>query len=228
MGAAQMSRFEALLDSAPDAIVLVDPHGRITLVNRRTEELFGYDRSELLGQEVELLVPERLREVHHTHRDGYAADPRTREMGADLKLSGRRRDGSEFPVEISLSPVRVGEQDLVITIVRDVSERRAAEIERLELAREQAAHAEAEAGRERLASILGEIDAIVWESDAERRRFTFVSRRAELLGYPVSSWLDEEAFWHSIVHPDDVELAELYFRDAVEHGEDHEYDYRVR
>jgi PAS domain S-box-containing protein len=222
------TRFRALLESAPDAIVLVDADGRIALVNRRTEELFGYAAPEIVGQAVEVLVPERLRSGHVAHRAGYAEDPRTREMGAGLELYGRRRDGTEFPVEISLSPMRVGEQDLVITIVRDVSERRAAEIERLELAREQAAHAEAEAGRERLASILGEIDAIVWESDAERRRFTFVSRRAELLGYPVSSWLDEDGFWHAIVHPDDVELAELYFRDAVERSEHHEYEYRAR
>jgi PAS domain S-box-containing protein len=222
------TRFRALLESAPDAIVLVDSRGRIALINRRTEELFGYEANELVGEEVEKLVPERLRSAHVGHRTGYIGDPRTREMGAGLELYGRRKDGSEFPVEIGLSPMTAGQQELVITIVRDVSERRAAELERLELAREQAAHAEAESGRERLASILGEIDAIVWEADPERARFSFVSRRAEdMLGYPVSRWLDEDLFWHRLVHPGDLETAQLYFREAIARGDDHEYEYRV-
>ena len=121
-------QFEALLESAPDAILLVDARARIVLVNRRTEELFGYDRAELIGREVEALVPERFRRVHVGHRDGYIHEPRTRPMGAGLDLDGRRKDGSEFPVEISLSPLRLDEETLVITIVRDVSERKAAEM----------------------------------------------------------------------------------------------------
>src|SRR5664279_5540491 len=98
-----MSRFAALLESAPDAIVLVNENGLITLVNRRTEELFGYERSELLGAPVERLVPERLHARHLAHRGAYESDPQTREMGAGLELYGRHRSGSEFPVEVSLS-----------------------------------------------------------------------------------------------------------------------------
>ncbi|MGZ4481355.1 MAG: PAS domain S-box protein [Gaiellales bacterium] len=223
------ARFRALLESAPDAIVLVNTAGRIALANRRTEELFGYQAGELVGIEVELLVPERFRGVHVRHRGDYVDDPRTREMGAGLELYGLRRDGREFPVEISLSPMHDQGEQLVITIVRDVSDRRAAEQERLDLAREQAAHAEAEAGRERLASILGEIDVIVWESDAHRRHFTFVSQRAEdMLGFPLARWLEEEGFWRSLVHPDDRDLAELYFGEAVGRREDYEFEYRVR
>ncbi len=108
-------QFEALLESAPDAILLVDARARIVLVNRRTEELFGYDRAELIGREVEALVPERFRHVHVGHRDGYIHEPRTRPMRAGLDLDGRRKDGSEFPVEISLSPLRLDEETLVIT-----------------------------------------------------------------------------------------------------------------
>jgi len=222
------TRFRALLESAPDAIMLVDAGGAITLANRRTSELFGYEPGELVGRPVELLVPGRFRDGHVNHRAGYIGDPRTREMGAGLELYGLRKDGSEFPVEISLSPLHANGDNLVITIVRDVSERRAAEVERLALAREQAAHAEAQAGREQLASILGEIDAIVWEADLERRRFHFVSKRAEdKLGYPLERWLNEDDFWRRFVHPDDIELAALYFREAAARGEDHEFEYRV-
>jgi len=133
------TRFRELLESAPDAVVLVGAEGQISLVNRRTEELFGYEPGELIDREVELLVPDRFRAGHLAYRAGYAADPRTREMGAGLELYGRRRDGSEFPVEISLSPMRADGDQLVIAIVRDVSQRRAAERERLALALEQAA-----------------------------------------------------------------------------------------
>jgi PAS domain S-box-containing protein len=223
-----MNLFNALLDSASDAILLVDSSGRITLVNHRVEELFDYGPGELIDRDVETLIPERFRSGHVDHRVGFAADPRGRAMGAGLELWGQRKDGSEFPVEVSLSPITIDSQDLVISFVRDVSDRRAAELERVELAREQAAHAEAETGRKRLASILGEIDAIVWESDVERRRFSFVSKRAEdMLGYPLSTWLGEDDFWHRIVEPEDLPLAELYFKEAAGGGSDHDHEYRV-
>jgi PAS domain S-box-containing protein len=138
------------LESAPDAILLVDAQGRIDLVNRRTEELFGYERHALFGCPVEILVPERLRAIHVQHRDEYVAEPRTRPMGVGLELHGRRADGSEFPVEISLSPMERDGETFVITIVRDITERRAAEAERLELARAHAARDEAEGAARRL------------------------------------------------------------------------------
>jgi PAS domain S-box-containing protein len=223
------ARFRVLLESAPDAIMLVDPAGLITLANRRAEELFGYQPGELVGSQVELLVPERFRPGHLGHRADYAAHPDTREMGPGLQLFGLRKDSSEFPVEIGLSPMRVGPEELAITSVRDVSERRAAELERLELAREQSAHAAADAGRERLESILSEVDVIVWEADIKRARFSFVSKRAEyMLGYPTSAWLDDDDFWRGIVEPEDLPLAELYFQEAIGRASDHDYAYRVR
>jgi two-component system cell cycle sensor histidine kinase/response regulator CckA len=223
------ARFRALLESAPDAILLVDAEGAIGLANRRTVELFGYDPGELVGRPVEVLVPERLRSRHVAHRAGFMREPRSREMGARPELFGLRKDGTEFPVEISLSPTRIGRNDVVITIVRDVSERRAAEAERLELAREQAAHAEAEAARGRLEAVLGHVDAIVWEADVERRHFHFVSERAaDMLGYPLARWLEEGDFWRSLVDPDDLALAELCFREAIARGEDHTLEYRAR
>ena len=127
-------RFGALLESAPDAMVIVDGAGTIKLVNAQTEALFGYPRAELLGCPVEILVPGRFRADHPVHRRGYAANQQVRPMGAGLDLCGLRRDGSEFPVEISLSPLQTSDGLLVSAAVRDVSDRKAAEERISELA----------------------------------------------------------------------------------------------
>ena len=127
-------RFGALLESAPDAMVIVDGAGTIRLVNAQTEALFGYPRAELLGCPVEILVPGRFRGDHPVHRRGYAANQQVRPMGAGLDLCGLRRDGSEFPVEISLSPLQTSDGLLVSAAVRDVSDRKAAEERISELA----------------------------------------------------------------------------------------------
>src|SRR5713226_527807 len=120
-------RFAGLLEAAPDAMVCVDADGRIALVNAQTERLFGYGRDELIGQPVEMLVPDAVRDVHPGHRAGYVADPRPRPMGAGMELAGRRRDGSTFPAEISLSAIDTEEGILVSAAVRDVTDRKRAE-----------------------------------------------------------------------------------------------------
>jgi PAS domain S-box-containing protein len=121
------ARVRELLEAAPDAIVEVDQAGHIVLLNRVTETLFGYRREELLGQPVEVLVPPELHAHHLSYRHGYSAHPTTRPMGRGLHLEAQRKDGTRFPVEISLSPVPTEEGLRVLAIIRDVSERRRAE-----------------------------------------------------------------------------------------------------
>ena len=139
--------YAAIFRASPDGILVVDRAGRIQDANPMAERLFGYTREELVGCEVEALVPDRVRPGHAAHRHAYAARPNPRPMGIGMELSARRRDGTEFPVEISLSPYRPGNPELVIATVRDVTQRkqlrdlgvaalRAAETERKRVARE--------------------------------------------------------------------------------------------
>jgi PAS domain S-box-containing protein len=120
-------KFRNLLESAPDAMVIVDGSGRVQLVNAQTEKLFGYGREEMIGQPVEILVPQRYHGKHTGHRHDYSQSPRPRSMGAGLDLHGRRKDGSEFPVEISLSPLETAEGTLVSSAIRDITDRKRAE-----------------------------------------------------------------------------------------------------
>ena len=117
-------RLRELLDSAPDAILEIDHEGHIVLLNRMAEQLFGYAREELIGQTVESLVPEALRNGHKLFRDRYLQQPVTRPMGSGIKLEARRKDGTQFPVEISLSPTNSDTGFRVTAIIRDITERR--------------------------------------------------------------------------------------------------------
>jgi diguanylate cyclase (GGDEF)-like protein/PAS domain S-box-containing protein len=119
-------RFRSLLETAPDAMVIVDQGGRIVLVNSQTERLFGYAREELIGELVERLVPERFVPEHPEHRGTFASDSHARPMGGSLDLYARRKDGSEFPVEISLSPLQTEEGRFISSAIRDVTERKLA------------------------------------------------------------------------------------------------------
>jgi len=128
-------RFRRLVESAPDAMVIAGADGTIVLINSRTERMFGYTRDELVGKSVETLVPQRLHERHVGHRAGYAADPRGRPMGLGIELFGVRKDGEEFSVEISLSPIETEEGPLVCAAIRDTTEQKRLEEELEAIAR---------------------------------------------------------------------------------------------
>ena len=134
------ARFTGLLEAAPDAMVCVEADGRIALVDGQVLRMFGYSRAELVGQPVEVLVPEDARAFHSQYREGYAEDPDPRPMGAGLQLAGCRRDGSTFPADISLSAIDSPEGMLILAAVRDVTDRleAQAEAERLRAAAERA------------------------------------------------------------------------------------------
>ena len=178
-----------LVDAAPDGIMLADDDGRILLVNRKMEEFFGYDRGDLLGRSVDDLLPERLRSVHRAHRTRYRVEPRGRAMGGGLRLHGRRQDRTEFPVEISLSPLATDGESRVVAVVRDIGDRVREEAE----------------GR-RVRETLDATRDAVFIFDADNWHFTYVNQGSidqlgynqnELLGMTmldIAPEFDEESF----------------------------------
>ena len=149
-------QLRALFEFSPDAIIASDQEGRITQTNAQVENFFGYPRGELLGQSVEILVPERFRRTHPAHRKDYSERARVRQMGIGLELYGRRKDGSEFPVDIMLGPVETAEGRMVLSVIRDLSEKRKAE-EALQRSEREKQYLEEELNTEsRFEDIIGE------------------------------------------------------------------------
>jgi PAS domain S-box-containing protein len=211
--------FRGLLEAAPDAMVIVDESGCIVLVNAQAEERFGYDRSELVGRPVEMLVPQRFAGMHVAFRSGYVAGPRTRPMGLAGDLFAVRKDGTEFPVEISLAPLETDDGLLVSAAVRDISERRRTQEEADRVKEEFFATVSHEL-RTPLTSMLGysELMADLEELSPQGRRFLqVITRSAERELRLVDDLLTLVAIEESglSMRPEVVDL-EPVVRDAVE------------
>ena len=179
LGLSSPKALEGFLEAAPDAIVVVDRSGRIVIVNQLAERLFGYSREELLGMQIEGLVPQRFREQHTGYRNNYFHEPHTRPMGKGRELSGRRKDGSEFPVEISLSPLKTETGTLVISIIRDSTAQKKVEAK---------FRGFLEAAPDAIVVVNREGKIVIINTQAER---LFKFTRENLLGMPVETLVPE-------------------------------------
>jgi PAS domain S-box-containing protein len=198
----------ALLESLPDAMVVINGDGAIVFVNEQTERVFGYQRGELLGRSIEILVPEDARGAHVEHRRRYFASPHTRPMGARLSLFGRHKDGSLFPVEISLSPIQSEAGTLATTIIRDVS-----------LRQREAAKFRALVENIPAVTFIAPLDESVPE--------LYVSPQIEeLLGFTQKEWTEDPVLWHRQLHPADRERWNRQFAPTCASGEPFDDDYR--
>lgn len=194
--------FRTLVQFAPDAFIVTDRDGVIVFVNAQAERLFGYDRDELISSHIERLVPERFRERHEHDRLRYMSAPQARPMGIGLQLTARRRDGSEVPVEISLSPVYSDEDRYVAATVRDVSERRVMEDA-------------LRASEERYRLLAHNAEDVVYRISLEGSAptFEYVSPSVErLTGHRPGEFLADPGLLRTITHPDDREILDRWLR----------------
>ncbi len=216
-----------LLEALPDATVAVDRQGTIVQINSQTEELFGYDRDELIGQKIEMLVPERYRTTHHHHRHTFAETPRTRRMGADLDLYGRRRNGSEFPVEISLSPISTESGLFVLSAIRDISDRKriAEELRRANEELHQRTIEQLGEYRSRLASIIDSSEDAILSKTLDGTITSWNKGAERIYGYKAEDVVGKNI---SILTPSDRpnEISEIL--DKIANGESIEHYESVR
>lgn len=206
--------FRVLFEAAPDGILLVDDHGEIILANAQVEQLFGYTSSQLIGRRIEVLLPGRFRSMHISHRDIYIDNPETRPMGSKLDLWGLRQDGSEFPVEISLSPGTIDGRSCVTAVVRDVTERRRIE-DTLRLSEE----------RYRLLAEHAQDLIFRLDMTATPPAFDYVSPSAiRAIGRTPEEFYADPLLFPSIIHPGDRSI----WTDAIGSGEDRVITIRER
>ncbi len=237
--AKEETKFRGLLESAPDPMVIVDGRGKITLVNARTEKVFGYTREELIGQRVEIIVPEKFRERHVGHRQRYSNCPAPRAMGENLELHGRRKDGTEFPVEISLSPLETSEGVLISSAIRDVSERLRIQrdlrdanefLEQRVQARTQEL-ADANAGLLKIQESMALAQRVArigtFETDGATGRTHWTPGQDAIYGLAEGTFGGTREDWIAMVHPEDRERAKEVADGAIATHSRYSNEYRI-
>jgi PAS domain S-box-containing protein len=214
--AASETRLRSIVETSFDGILAADAQGRIVLANSAAERTFGRPAAELVGAPIDILIPARFRSGHQGMLEAFAADgtPTSGRMGRTRTVAGLRRDGSEFPAEVSLSRTSIDGQTLMIATIRDVTERVDADA----LIRE---------SEQRFRDLVETTDGVVWEADASDLRYTFVSRNGErMLGYAIEEWRAPD-FWASRLHPDDRVWAPQFSAAHTAQLEPHLLEYRL-
>jgi len=197
-------KYDRLLQSTPDAMLFVGRNARIVLANQQVEKLFGYSNEELVGKDLHVLIPERFRGRHRNNVASYFSDPRTRPMGTRLQIYGLRKDGAEFPADISLSPLEAERGLLVIAAIRDITDRKQAEREA------------AEGQKLRLAQEVARIGTYEWDIQTDVMRWT--PEMEALYGLQPGGFGKTYAEWVTLVHPEDRPEAEEAMRNAIQQG----------
>ncbi|HME11139.1 MAG TPA: PAS domain S-box protein, partial [Bryobacteraceae bacterium] len=217
--------FENFFEFSPDAIVVTDENGRIMNVNSQAESAFGYTRAELRGLPVEILIPERFRAAHPNHRESYSAHPSVRPMGTALELYGRRKDGSEFPVDVMLSPVETAGGQIFLSVIRDVSERKRAE-DALRQS-EQQLRVTAEKSENELRQIIDAIPQQVFVLDADWNPLFANRLELEYTGLTPQEFQSKDSV-DRIFHPEDLKKLEVLRERALADGAPFEIEARIR
>jgi PAS domain S-box-containing protein len=206
--------FHGLLEAAPDAMIVTDKTGKIILVNAVTKEIFGYAQDELINQPIDTLIPERLRIIHHKHLKKYFSNPKTRFMGAGMELPSLRKDGSEFPSEISLGPLAMENELYVFCAIRDITSRKKAQ-------------RALQSSEERFDLAIRGTDAGIWDWDLKTNGVFFSPRWKSILGYEDNELSNDFSEWENHLHPDDRERA-LATVKAYLDGDSSEYELEHR
>jgi PAS domain S-box-containing protein len=237
---AEERRFENLLEAAPDAIVIVNGAGVVQIVNAQTEKLFGYRRDELIGMPVETLVPQAARGQHAQHREAYAQHPQPRAMGMGLELRGRRKDGQEFPVEISLSPLETLDGKLISSSIRDVSDRRRLEhdlrdanefLEQRVAARTiELAIANSELiNTQELLRMAHKVARIgTFDLDKETNTAIWSPEMEDVYGISPGQFDQRLETWRALIHPLDLERADMLSARAQATGQPQHVEFRIK